>query len=366
VESKFVTLCNLLRKMGILYENSDIIFSDKLNDDLINCLNGYPSGKIFLATESNVNRLWLEKDDFFRRFPKIVVPAGEDHKKLSSVEAIWEFLSHSGADRKSLLINIGGGMLTDLAGFAASTFKRGFDFINIPTTLLSQVDASVGGKTGFNFNGLKNEIGTFQEPRAVFIHTPFLQTLDKSNFLSGYAEMIKHGLIYAPEHLQELMDFPIDPVDYVSLQEMIRHSVEVKKYFVANDPFEKNIRKALNFGHTVGHAMESMAMEQKRPVLHGYAVAWGMVAELFLSAENCGFPEGEVHRISQWIKQLFGIISLESRDFPELWKLMQHDKKNEGNLINFTLLSGIGKFEINQNCSKDQVMESLEFINLES
>jgi 3-dehydroquinate synthase len=352
--------------MGILQDKSDIIFSDKVVDNLIPCLNVYPSGKIFLATESNVNRLWLGKDDFFGKFPKIVVPAGEDNKKLSSVEAIWEFLSQSGADRKSLLINIGGGMLTDLAGFAASTFKRGLDFINIPTTLLSQVDASVGGKTGFNFNGLKNEIGTFQEPKRVLIHTPFLQTLDTFNFLSGYAEMIKHGLIYSPEHLQELMEFNTDQVDYAVLREMILHSVEVKMHFVANDPFEKNIRKALNFGHTVGHAIESLAMEQKRPVLHGYAVAWGMKAELYLSAENCGFPLQEVTRISQWIKQLFGTISLESADFPELWKLMQHDKKNEGDLINFTLLSGIGKFEINQNCSKDQIMESLRYINLES
>jgi 3-dehydroquinate synthase len=366
VEPKFVTLRNLLQKMRKLNETSDIIFSVKLYEDLISCLDGYPSGKIFLATESNVNLLWLDQDPFFRKFPKIVVPAGEDNKKISSVEVIWEFLSHSGADRKSLLINIGGGMLTDLAGFAASTFKRGLDFINVPTTLLSQVDASVGGKTGFNFNGLKNEIGTFQEPKAVFIHTPFLQTLDKPNFLSGYAEMIKHGLIYAPEHLQELMAFHTDPVDYVSLREMILHSVEVKKHFVAKDPFEMNIRKALNFGHTVGHALESLAMQQKRPVLHGFAVAWGMTAELFLSAENCGFPKNEVQRISQWIKQLFGEISLETADIPELWKLMQHDKKNEGNLINFTLLSDIGRFEINRNCRKDQVMESLRFINLES
>jgi 3-dehydroquinate synthase len=366
VASKFITLCNLLRNMGILHDKSDIIFPDKLYDDLEPWVAGYHRGKIFLATESNVNRLWLDQDKFFRNFPKVVVPAGEDNKKLSSVEAIWEFLSHSGADRKSLMINIGGGMLTDLAGFAASTFKRGFDFINIPTTLLSQVDASVGGKTGFNFNGLKNEIGTFQEPKAVFIYTPFLQTLDSSNFLSGYAEMIKHGLIHAPEHLQELMVFQVDPVDYVSLREMILHSVEIKKHFVTNDPFEKNIRKALNFGHTIGHAIESLAMLQKRPVLHGFAVAWGMTAELFLSAEICGFPMMEVDRISQWIRQLFGTISLESADFEELWNIMQHDKKNEGNLINFTLLSAIGKFEINQNCSKDLVMESLQYFNLES
>jgi 3-dehydroquinate synthase len=352
--------------MGNLPDKSEIIFSEKLSKDIEPRLAAYLPEKIFVATESNVDRLWLNHEELTGRFPKIVIPEGEDNKKLASVETIWEFLSRSGADRKSLLINIGGGMLTDLAGFAASTFKRGMDFINIPTTLLSQVDASVGGKTGFNFKGLKNEIGTFQDPKAVLIHTPFLQTLDRSNFLSGYAEMIKHGLINSTEHLEELIAFDTDHLDFFRLQEMIRHSVEVKKYFVANDPFEKNIRKALNFGHTIGHAIESLAMEQNRPVLHGYAVAWGMVAELFLSAENCGFPASEVNHITQWVKHLYGIFPLKLTDFPELWKLMQHDKKNDGNQVNFTLLSGMGKFEINRNCSQEQVMEALEFMNLES
>jgi 3-dehydroquinate synthase len=362
VASKFVTLRNLLRKMEISDVNSEIIFSENFQDDFMRCLADYPESKIFLSTESRVDNLWVEQDDLFMRFPKVVIPAGEENKKISSIETIWEFLSRSGADRHSLVINVGGGMLTDLAGFAASTFKRGIDFINIPTTLLSQVDASVGGKTGFNFNGLKNEIGTFQEPKIVLIYTPFLQTLDKMNFMSGYAEMIKHGLIYAPDHFEELLAFNTEFPDFALLREMICHSVEVKKFFVSHDPFEKNIRKALNFGHTVGHAIESLAMEQDRPVLHGYAVAWGMVAELYLSALYCGFQEKKVFHISQWIRQLFGIFPFEERDFARMWALMKHDKKNAGDRINFTLLTDIGRFTINENCGKELIMESLRFL----
>jgi 3-dehydroquinate synthase len=348
--------------MGNSSFRSEIIFTDNLHADLFPLLSEYHDGKIFLVTETRVNSLWLHQNPYFLKIPKIILQAGEENKKLSSVASVWEFLSNGQADRKSLLINIGGGMLTDLGGFAATTFKRGIDFINVPTTLLSQVDASVGGKTGFNFNGLKNEIGTFHEPKVVVIYPPFLQTLDKFNFLSGYAEMIKHGLIHAPEHLQELMYFNLENIDYSGIQELIRHSVEVKKYFVTNDPFEKNIRKALNFGHTIGHAIESLAMEQSRTVLHGTAVAWGIMAELFLSSENCGFPETETRRISKWISGLYGKISFIPSDYDRLFELMKHDKKNESNRINFTLLSGIGHFEINQNCQKELILKSLQFL----
>ncbi len=348
--------------MGSTSYRSDIIFSDNLLQDLTPVISEYREGKIFMATETRVDSLWLQEDAFFRGIPKVVIPPGEENKKISSVETIWKFLSDSGADRKSLLINVGGGMLTDLAGFAATTFKRGVDFVNIPTTLLSQVDASVGGKTGINFNGLKNEIGAFREPKAVIIHTPFLQTLDKYNLLSGFAEMIKHGLIYNPGHLQELMDFNPERIDLTEFREYIRHSVEVKKYFVTNDPLEKNIRKALNFGHTIGHALESLAILRERPVLHGYAVAWGMISELYLSAQACRFPLPETDRISRWISRLYGKPNLASADLDPLFELMHHDKKNEGGRIIFTLLSGIGQYEINRTCSRDQISESLKYL----
>ncbi len=343
---------------------SKILYTRAFEDTLRPFIQKYPKGKVFLATETTVNELWLSKfDAFFEDMgvQKVKIPAGEKNKKIESVAKIWEFLSSNGCDRKSLLINIGGGMLTDLAGFAATTFKRGIDFLNVPTTLLSQVDASVGGKTGINFNGLKNEIGTFREPIAVVINTDFLLTIDRENFISGFAEMIKHGLIHNPEHLEELKHFDFENIDYDVLQEIIRHSVNVKEYFVANDLTENNIRKALNFGHTVGHAFESYAMQQNRPVLHGYAVAYGMVAELYLSVKLCGFPEPELEVLTRWMLDIYGKFEIQEKDFEELYRLMTHDKKNDFGRINFTLLPEIGKIAINQNCEKKLIFEALDY-----
>ncbi|WP_340111224.1 3-dehydroquinate synthase [Maribellus mangrovi] len=343
---------------------SKIFYSRALENTLRPIIKDYPNGKVFLATENTVDELWISKfDDFFNELgvKKVKIPAGEQNKKIESVGKIWEFLSKNGGDRKSLLINIGGGMLTDLAGFAATTFKRGIDFLNVPTTLLSQVDASVGGKTGINFSGLKNEVGTFKEPIAVIINTDFLKTIDQSNFVSGFAEMIKHGLIQSPEHLEELKTFDFENIDYDELQEIIRHSVVVKTHFVANDLTENNIRKALNFGHTVGHAFESMAMKQGRPVLHGYAVAYGMIAELYLSAKTCNFPEKELKELVDWLLKIYSKLEISTSDFETLYKLMTHDKKNDSGRINFTLLPEIGKIEINQNRSKELIFETLDY-----
>ncbi len=343
---------------------SKIIYTHTPKDELQTWIEKYEPGKVFLTTEKKVDKIWMPEFDKLletNNIKKVVIPPGENNKKLESVAKIWEFLSQNGADRKSLLINIGGGMLTDLAGFAASTFKRGLDFLNIPTTLLSQVDASVGGKTGINFNGLKNEVGTFKEPVAVIITTEFLKTLDRENFISGYAEMIKHGLIKSPDHLEELKTFAIENIDYERLQEIIRHSVEVKTHFVASDFTENNIRKALNFGHTAGHAFESLAMEQNRPVLHGYAVAYGMIVELFLSVKKCGFPQKELQNLNNWLLQIYGKFKVEENDFERLFELMTHDKKNESGRINFTLLPEIGEIAINQDCEKELIFEALNF-----
>lgn len=343
---------------------SKIFYTREFEKTLRPIIEKYPSGKVFLACEETINSLWVEKyDSFFHKLgvKKVVIPAGEHNKKIESVGKIWEFLSLNGGDRKSLLINIGGGMLTDLSGFAATTFKRGIDFLNVPTTLLSQVDASVGGKTGINFSGLKNEVGTFKEPIAVLINTDFLKTIDKANFVSGFAEMIKHGLIHSPEHLEELKVFDFNTIDYDDLQEIIKHSVDVKTHFVANDLTENNIRKALNFGHTVGHAFESLAMKQKRPILHGYAVAYGMIAELYLSVKMCSFPESDLKALTGWLLDIYGKFDISENDFEPLYQLMTHDKKNDSGRINFTLLPETGKIEINQNCSKELIFEALEY-----
>ena len=348
--------------MGNSTNNSKIIYSRLPEEELSVWIEKYSTRKVFLATEETVDEIWITKfNDFFQSkgVQKVVIPAGENNKKIESVAKIWEMLSKNGGDRKSLLINIGGGMLTDLAGFAATTFKRGIDFLNVPTTLLSQVDASVGGKTGINFGGYKNEIGTFKEPVAVIINTDFLKTIDNENFISGFAEMIKHGLIYSPEHLAELKYFDFENIDYDHLQKLISDSVNVKQYFVTNDPTENNIRKALNFGHTIGHAFESYAMSQNRPIQHGYAVAYGMIAELYLSAKKCNFPVKEFENLTSWLLQLYGKFEISGNDFDALFELMTHDKKNESGKINFTLLSDIGKIEINQNCEKELIYDSL-------
>jgi 3-dehydroquinate synthase len=343
---------------------SKIIFSKTPQNDLEEWIKGYDTKKIYLATEEKVDRLWdrlinelVEK----HAIRKVVLPSGEENKKLESVSMLWEFLSNNEADRKSLLINIGGGMLTDLAGFAASTFKRGIDFVNVPTTLLSQVDASVGGKTGINFNGLKNEIGTFREPVAVLIHTGFLQTIDNDNFLSGFAEMIKHGLIHDTSHLEELKSFDLNHIEYDRLKEIIEHSVDVKAYFVSHDPTEQNIRKALNFGHTAGHAFESLAMEQGRPVLHGYAVVWGMITELYLSVKNTGFSETECNELIRWLIGIYGKFDISEQDYERLFMLMTHDKKNESGRINFTLLEKPGQMKINQHCTREMIYDALKY-----
>ena len=341
---------------------SKIIYSRSLENELLPWIETYPKGKVFLATEENVDRLWISKfDSFFAEngIRKVVIPPGENNKKIDSVVKIWKFLSEKGADRKSLLINIGGGMLTDLAGFAATTFKRGIDFLNVPTTLLSQVDASVGGKTGINFNGLKNEIGTFKEPVAVIINTNFLKTIDRENFISGFAEMIKHGLINNTDHLAKLKKFDIENIDYDLLQEIISQSVSVKEYFVAGDPTEKNIRKALNFGHTFGHAFESLSIEQNRPILHGFAVAYGMIAELFLSVEVCNFPKTGFEELNKWLLKIYGKFKISDSDFDRLFELITHDKKNDSGKINFTLLPETGKVKINQNCEKELIFKAL-------
>jgi 3-dehydroquinate synthase len=344
--------------------NASIIVTRDLETELGKILSRYPKDKVFLVTEQTCDKLCvplISRAPGFDNFKKVVIPSGEENKKLSSVEKIWLFLSKNGADRKSLVVNLGGGMLTDLGSFAASTMKRGMDFVNIPTTLLAQVDASVGGKTGFNFNGLKNEIGVINQPNTVLIDTHFLQTIDSLNFRSGYAEMIKHGLINSVEHLEEVRNFDLKNIDYDSLRGIIARSVAIKDAFVFRDPNERNIRKALNFGHTIGHAFESFALESGHPILHGYAVAFGMIAELYLSHKVCHLPATTLNELSGWLISIYGKINIEENQFGTLFQLMTHDKKNEGMRINFTLLPSIGEVAIDQNCDKALIFEALDY-----
>ena len=248
--------------------------------------------------------------------------------------------------------------MTDLGGFAASTFKRGMRCINVPTTLLAQVDASLGGKTGFNFNGLKNEIGTFSIPEKVIIDTRFLNHLPVRERMSGFAEMIKHGLLSNREYLIRLLNLEHQETTQEYMLELIRRSVTIKNEIVTRDPREQGLRKVLNFGHTIGHAIESLSIMQGSPLLHGEAVALGLVAELYLSVKEKGFPEEIYREVRNFVKQHYPPYPLMNH-VDTLYELMLHDKKNERWGVNFTLLSGIGEFSLDNYCSKDLVVEAL-------
>ena len=290
----------------------------------------------------------------------IVIGSTDANKTIESLAHVWEKLGEGGATRHSLLINIGGGMVTDLGGFAASTFKRGINYINIPTTLLAMVDASVGGKTGINFRGLKNEVGVFSNASTVILDTRFLKTLDTENIRSGYAEMLKHGLISNEQMWAELLTFDLEHPDWQRLQTMLADSVKVKQRIVTEDPLEQGIRKALNLGHTVGHAFESFALRHQ-PILHGYAVAYGLISELYLSTIKTGFPSDKMHQTVSFIKDHYGKMTVTCDDYPTLLELMTHDKKNVAGVINFTLLGGFGDIRINQTVTKDDIYEALDF-----
>ncbi len=345
--------------------NQKVIVSGNLERDLVNAIAECEHDKIFILTDQTTHDMCLPKLQNFlclKGAQSIVIKAGDTNKTLDSLAEVWTALIQGGATRHSLMINLGGGMVTDLGGFAASTFKRGIDFINIPTTLLAMVDASVGGKTGINFGGLKNEIGVFSDSKFVIINTQFLDTLDHDNICSGYAEMLKHGLISDNKHWAELVGFNLAQPDLAQLQRMVAESIKVKERIVTEDPHEHGIRKALNLGHTVGHALESFAMKHGRPVLHGYAVAYGMVCELYLSARKTDFPTDKMHQTVRFILDHYGRLPYTCDDYPELLELMRHDKKNTSGIINFTLLGGIGDIRINQTATKEEIEEALDFL----
>lgn len=320
--------------------------------------------KLFVLTDTNTYTMCyplLEGVTQLANTPVIIVEAGDTHKSLEQVVNIWSRLSKEGATRHSLLINVGGGMITDMGGFAAATFKRGIQTINIPTTLMASVDAAVGGKTGINFNGLKNEIGSFYPPLCVFIDCDFLKTLDRDNILSGYAEMIKHALISDMNNYSSVMLYDIDLMNYEYLNRLVAQSVAVKERIVAEDPKEHGIRKALNFGHTIGHAYESLSFKKDKPLLHGHAVAAGIISELYLSHKICGFPMERLSQVVYYMKEYYPAFAFDCKDYDMLYELMTHDKKNEGNIINFTLLKEIGDVHINQSVRKEVILESLDF-----
>ena len=341
-----------------------VVISGNLERDLVSAISECEHDRIFVLTDETTQQLCWPKIKNFKALKDstpIIIKATDTHKNLDTLSQVWQALSNGGATRHSLMINLGGGMVTDLGGFAASTFKRGIDFINIPTTLLAMVDASVGGKTGINFGGLKNEIGVFSDSRFVIINTQFLDTLDHDNICSGYAEMLKHGLISDKRTWAELVTFNLDNPDLSQLQRMVAESIKVKERIVEADPHEHGIRKALNLGHTMGHAFESFAMRRGTPILHGYAVAYGLISELYMSARKTAFPTDRMHQTVRFIRENYGTINITCDDYPTLIELMHHDKKNTSGIINFTLLGNVGDIRINQTANEEEIKEALDF-----
>lgn len=341
-----------------------VVISGNLERDLVNAISECEHDRIFVLTDETTQQLCWPKIKNFKALKNstpIIIKATDTHKNLDTLSQVWQALSNGGATRHSLMINLGGGMVTDLGGFAASTFKRGIDFINIPTTLLAMVDASVGGKTGINFGGLKNEIGVFSDSRFVIIKTQFLDTLDHDNICSGYAEMLKHGLISDERTWAELVTFDLDTPDLSQLQRMVAESIKVKERIVEADPHEHGIRKALNLGHTMGHAFESFAMRRGTPILHGYAVAYGLISELYMSARKTAFPTDRMHQTVRFIRENYGTFNITCDDYPTLIELMHHDKKNTSGIINFTLLGNVGDIRINQTANEEEIKEALDF-----
>ena len=344
--------------------NQEVIISEDIEKELTAAISRCVYDKLFILVDKTTEKNCLPLVSGLEEIKKgklIVIGSTDVHKTLETLAYVWTELGNCGGTRHSLLVIIGGGMVTDLGGFAASTFKRGINYINIPTTLLSMVDASVGGKTGINFNGLKNEVGVFNAANSVIIDTNFLRTLDVYNLCSGYAEMLKHGLISNEKNWAELINFEIQTPNFDQLRRMVADSVMIKEKIVKEDPHEHGIRKALNLGHTVGHAFESLSLEENRPVLHGYAVAWGLVCELYLSTLKCGFPMDKLQQTVSYIKENYGIFNFDCNEYERLYEFMLHDKKNTAGIINFTLLGGIGDIRINQTASKKEIFEVLDF-----
>ncbi len=318
--------------------------------------------KVFILTDENTGEhclpLFLEHLPANFSYDLIEVSAGEENKNIDFCIGIWKMLLDFGAERNSLMINLGGGVVTDMGGFAASTYKRGIDFIQIPTTLLSQVDASIGGKTGIDLDSVKNIIGTFTQPQAVFIDIEFLQTLGRRQLVSGFAEMVKHAFIFDASYFQDIKEFNFDRPDMKN----IYRSVQIKNEVVCQDPKESGLRKILNFGHTVGHAVETYSLENdENSLLHGEAIAIGMICEAYLSHKYNGLNEVELQQIVKFIRNVFPDYELKSESFPALLSVMKNDKKNTNGKIGFSLLTKIGHCSFNHHLEEDKIKEALTY-----
>ena len=351
-------------------EQQDVLFTNDICQALCDFTDKIQHDRLFFLFDTETLHYCMPviasfMNDYEMRHPgskveTIIIEHTDAAKNIASLTEVWQALSDNHATRHSLLVNVGGGMVTDLGGFAAATFKRGIKFINVTTSLLGAVDAAVGGKTGINLGSLKNEVGAFAPATAVLISTKFFETLDHDNLLSGYAEMLKHGLLSNKQHLADLLAYDIQHWQNETLLPLLETSVNVKRQVVRQDPYEKGLRKALNLGHTFVHAFETWCMRNGHPVLHGYAVAWGIVCELIMSQQQVGFPSATLYEIANYVKENYGSLHITCDDYPALYELMTHDKKNEGGQINFTLMRNVGDVALNHTANKEQISVALD------
>ncbi len=348
---------------------NDIIHATDILKEISDIVAPFSNEKILVLTDRNCKNhcLPIAEQAFQRPIDILSLQPGEKNKTISNVIKIWNFLSENNFSKKSLMINLGGGMVTDIGGFAASTYKRGMSFVNVPTSLLAQVDASVGGKNGINFKTVKNSIGTINPPLKVLISPIFLKTLNKREFLSGYSEMIKHALIHNRDTYDELMCYILNQQnDEDQLQKLIRKSVEIKSGYVDSDIYESGPRKILNFGHTFGHAFESLSNDPKnqmRKMKHGEAVAFGMLCSLYLSVLKSGFPDLLFQELKKDILGIYGHFQIPELKFYQIFELMKKDKKNNGNRILMVLLKALGEPVFDISVSELELFQALNFLN---
>lgn len=335
-----------------------IHFTTAIRSTLKEVLHARSYSKLVVLTDVNTRQHCLPLIQEVLPFDAVLitVPAGEPFKTLETCTNIWNQMTEAVLDRQALMLNLGGGVIGDMGGFCASVYKRGIPFITIPTTLLSQVDASVGGKLGIDFMGFKNHLGVFQLPENVLIDPSFLETLPHRELRSGYAEVLKHGLIRDAAFFRSLPSTLWEKQDWARV---IRHSVGIKKAVIEVDPKETGLRKILNFGHTIGHAVESFYLPSSNPLLHGEAIAMGMIAEGFLSFEKIGLSYEELNELSTKLLTVFGKVNLESKDLDPILDLCAQDKKNEGSTQLFTLLPSIGDCSYNNPVTREEIKHAI-------
>jgi 3-dehydroquinate synthase len=349
-------------------ENCPIYFSSEAYNALNKSIKDQAYSSIFVLTDTQTQEhcsaLFLQQIETEKRIEVLEIEAGEKNKNLDTCSQLWETLSELGADRKSLFINLGGGVVTDLGGFVASCFRRGIDFIHVPTSLLGMVDASIGGKNGVDLGMLKNQVGVIRNPKMILVDTSFLSTLPPNELRSGLAEMLKHGLIYDKQYWSMFLE--LDKLGAEDLDLLIYASIQIKIEVVKQDPTENGIRKILNFGHTLGHAIESFSLtHHPKPLLHGEAIAIGMLLEGYISSKLLAFPTEELQQITEVVTKYYPNPTFSFEEIEEIIQLLKYDKKNSDGNINFVLLHQIGECKIDAQVENELIYEAFEYLKKE-